>query len=246
MTDYRPTVRESPNDFPPGSLERRLSEFNAKERFALIQRVIGVSVAPHPGFLAETLRRCGIEARADRVFCAMDYHLDWLYAALMKDCMDSEPMPLVADEHGNFPVTGSQQDADFVMCFTSNGADGKPVTHLLLIEAKGVGAWNSRQMARKLRQYRAMRPAFARNPQIRPRLVLMSSEDPFGKESRQSAEFRSLLSDFKDFGEVAWVELRMSETHMVTRLRDEGRDDGPYTRWMVTSRTAVNASTEQD
>lgn len=246
MGDYTPAFNDSLNDFPPGSLEHRLSVFNAKERFALIQRVTGMSIAPSPAFLAETLQSCGIEANAGRVFCAMDYHLDWLYAALMKDQLDPEPMPLVADEYGSFPVTGRQQDADFVMCFTAKNADGNPVTHLLLIEAKGVGAWDSDQVAEKLKQYRAMRPAFARNPHVCPRLVLMSPDDPRRKESRQSTRFRGLLADFKDFGEVAWVKMPMPETHMVNRLRDEGRKDGPFTRWKVSNRSRANASTEQD
>jgi hypothetical protein len=45
--------------FPPDSLEYKLSRLNANERFALIQRMLGVQFVPHADFLNEVLARCG-------------------------------------------------------------------------------------------------------------------------------------------------------------------------------------------
>jgi hypothetical protein len=230
-------MTDKPQDFPEESLEHRLALFNAKERFALIQRVLGVKVVPHAGFLDEILEACNINAKPENVFCAMDFHLDWLYAALIKNPLNEEPLPLVPDAAGQFPVTGSQQDADFVMCFTERDGVGRSETHLLLIEAKGVGAWDTGQMMMKLRQYRAMKPAFERNPNVRPRLILMSPKDPFENATRQNSEFLSALKAFEDFGEIRWIELKMEETFRVVRCNVEGRPNGNSpTHWKLQPR----------
>ncbi|WP_116345197.1 hypothetical protein [Cupriavidus taiwanensis] len=225
--------------FPVGSLEYRLSRFNAKERFALIQRVLGVAIAPHADFMTEVLAKCAITNRPENVFCAMDFHLDWLYAALMNESLvEDEPMPLVAGENDHFPVTGKQQDADFIMCFTENSGNGAlPVTHLLLIEAKGVGSWDTLQIASKFNQYRAMRPAFARNPNVRTRLILMSQKDPEENRTRQNSEFLAELQGFRDFGVPVWVHLPMENTLSVVRCNADRTPNGKTpTHWKLESR----------
>jgi hypothetical protein len=237
-TDHKMTTRLSER-FPIGSLEYRLSRFNAKERFALIQRVLGVTFAPHAGFMAEVLAKCNITIRPENVFCAMDFHLDWLYAALMNEnLVEGEPMSLAAGENDYFPVTGRQQDADFVMCFTDKACNGAPpVTHLLLIEAKGVGSWDTQQIASKFNQYRAMRSAFARNPNVRPQLILMSQKDPEENRTRQNSEFLGELQRFRDFGMPVWVHLPMEETLSVVRCNDDGTPNGKTpTHWKLESR----------
>jgi hypothetical protein len=101
-------MTDKPQDFPEESLEHRLALFNAKERFALIQRVLGVKVVPHAGFLDEILEACNITAKPENVFCAMDFHLDWLYAALMKK-----------SAHRRTPAAGTGRDRPV-------SGDGKP------------------------------------------------------------------------------------------------------------------------
>ncbi|MFL9913990.1 hypothetical protein PQR75_00995 [Paraburkholderia fungorum] len=229
--------------FPAESLEYKLGRFNAKERFALIQRVLGVEFVPHDDFLGEVLAKCGIDAKPENVFCAMDFHLDWLYAALMShELRPDEPLPLLAGESGAFPVTGRQQDADFVICFTERPANAPAITHLLLVEAKGVGSWDTKQMRSKLAQYRAMKPAFERNPNVRPRLVLMSPLNPISSATRQSAAFRAVLDSFKDFGEVVWVGLPVENTFSVVRCNAKGTPDGRTpTHWKLALRQAAQS-----
>jgi hypothetical protein len=221
--------------FKKGSLECRLSRFNAKERFALIQRVLGVDFVPHDDFVAEILRECEIMADHRDVFCAMDFHLDWLYAALInKELNPDLRMPLVADKDFGAPVTGRQQDADFILCFTDEASDK---THLLLIEAKGVGSWDTKQIRSKLNQYRAMREAFAANPNVAPRLILMSQKDPNGKKAGPTLEFLRVIDEFKDFGKVVWLELPMPTTYAVVRCLEDGtpNKDAP-TNWKLQER----------
>jgi hypothetical protein len=239
MTTGRNVLTSLSGRLPVASLEYRLSRFNAKERFALIQRVLGTPFAPHPDFVEEVLTKCDIATKPQSIFCAMDYHLDWLYAALMsEDLAENEPGLLVAGADNHFPVTGKQQDADFVMCFTEAGGNSAPpITHLLLIEAKGVGSWDRRQMASKFNQYRAMRPAFARNPNVKPRLVLMSQRNPQMNKTRQNSDFLAELDGFRDFGAPVWVGLSMEETLSVVRCSADGKPNGATpTHWKLESR----------
>lgn len=221
MTDHtNVAITDQPDAFHEGSLERRLGRFNAKERFALIQRVMGVSFVPHADFLEEVLKKCQVQAIPDRVFCAMDFHLDSLYAALMNPAMDEAPRPLTPDEYGNVPVTGTPEDADFLICFSEKKGPGS-ATHLLLFEAKGVGEFGSTQMLRKLEHYRAMKHAFDANPDIKPVLFLVSPNDPLVKETKQSEPLRAILAEFKKIFPVHHIEMKMpGELMMVTRLRD--------------------------
>ncbi|SOE97708.1 hypothetical protein SAMN05414139_10865 [Burkholderia sp. D7] len=224
-------ITDQPDAFPEGSLERRLGRFNAKERFALIQRVMGVNFVPHADFLDEVLKKCDVQATPDRVFCAMDFHLDWLYAALMNPSMDEAPRPLTPDEHGNVPVTGTSEDADFLICFSEEQGPGS-ITHLLLFEAKGVGEFGSTQMLQKLKHYRAMKHAFDANPDIKPVLFLVSPNDPLVKDTKQSEPLRAILAEFESIFPVHHIGMRMPEQlRMVTRLRDgEGQ---PFTAWKL-------------
>jgi hypothetical protein len=200
-------------EFDKGSLEWRLSKFNAKERFALIQRILGVHFVPHADFLKEVTGEGFIPLPED-VFCAMDFHLDWLYAALMN-------IELVEKKALTFDIgtiTGKQQDVDFVLCFTDKA---RHETHLLLIEAKGFGSWDTAQMKSKFLQYRAMKAAFALNPDVKPRLILMSPVDPFGNQTPQNEKFRAEVDAFTDFGaKPVWVEMAMPETFAVVRCTE--------------------------
>ncbi|KXU87129.1 hypothetical protein CR51_35940 [Caballeronia megalochromosomata] len=197
-----------PKGFEEGSLEYRLSKFNAKERFALIQRILGVHFVPHADFQKEVIGE-GFVPRPEEVFCAMDFHLDWL-----KELVEGKALKF---ESGT--ITGKQQDVDFVLCFTNKLHNE---THLLLIEAKGVGNWDTAQMESKFAQYRAMKAAFDLNKDVKPRLILMSPTDPFENETRQNEKFRAAVKGFTDFGaKPVWVKMPMQKTFAVVRCLDD-------------------------
>ncbi|MFM0140405.1 hypothetical protein [Caballeronia grimmiae] len=200
------------NVFDNGSLEWRLSKFNAKERFALIQRILGVHFLPHGDLLKEVIGE-GFIPKPEEVFCAMDFHLDWLYAALMnKEFVEGKAFPF---ESG--AITGKQQDVDFVLCFTDKA---RKETHLLLIEAKGYGSWDTAQIESKFNQYRAMKAAFDQNSDVKPRFILMSPVNPFEHPTPHNQKFREAVMAFTEFSAPPmWVKLEMQETFAVVRCR---------------------------
>jgi hypothetical protein len=189
------------------TLQHRLKLFNAKERFALVSHILGnASFEPAADFMRNITELYGVSSVPYAVYGAMDYHLDWLYAALLDPGIDA-PMPLSFDERGCGPVTGSQEDVDFLVCFSvdeKSADDGQPVTYLVLVEAKGVTNWGTPQLASKLARFRTMQAAFRANPNVRTKLLLMSPADP-RLETRQNEALRQVLTDFEDFGSVDWL-----------------------------------------
>ena len=64
-----------------------LESFNRKERFFLLAQALGCSNSGEPAFSLSDSFRTQLNANIDvaiplKVFVAMDYHLDWLQAAL--------------------------------------------------------------------------------------------------------------------------------------------------------------------
>ena len=104
----------------------------------------------------------GLTDSAKCVFAGMDYHLDWLFAALLaarasvdlKEGASFSPVAMAAHAgvpgvkslHTDFrPVTGSQEDVDLLVVYD----DGQKLA-MLFIEAKGSAAFDRVQLARKL------------------------------------------------------------------------------------------------
>lgn len=90
----------------------------------------------------EEKRRC--------VFAGMDYHLDWLYAALIRTCKGEESGPLddgsECSDDSLRPIIGIQEDLDLLVVY----ADDQNRVEILCIEAKGDASFNKVQLARKL------------------------------------------------------------------------------------------------
>ena len=151
---------------------RNLKLFNAKERdhlmrYAYLGARDDYEVAST--FLSEEidwdLRRVadlGLSPSAACVFAGMDYHLDWLHAALWTARHSPEwtpgapypPVPM--DAHAPVSrvdalytdfrtVSGSQEDIDLLVVY----ADGDRLA-VLFIEAKGAAKFDKVQLARKL------------------------------------------------------------------------------------------------
>lgn len=156
------------------TLIRNLKLFNAKERDHLMRAAylgVGKPYGDETKFLSEDfdkkLKRHAIEMGLDDtarcVFAGMDYHLDWLFAALWITANVSNwdgksvngiSAPLeshkavdrIKNLHSDFrPVTGTQEDIDLLVVY----ADGKKLV-ILFIEAKGSADFDQVQLARKL------------------------------------------------------------------------------------------------
>lgn len=113
-----------------------LKRFNRKERNWLIRDALGTSAeALSEDFrkrLADTIRTRDpdFQLQAD-AWWVTDYHLDWLVAALTM-MIEGEATARKPHPNPNAVVQGNQQDIDLLI------ASG---TNLVLVEAKGVGAW---------------------------------------------------------------------------------------------------------
>ena len=155
-----------------------LESFNRKERFFLVAQALNgrrdkPAFEPNADFLKEL---CGkvdapVPEKGKRVFVAMDYHLDWLYASLVL----AHP-----DKYGDSPfrndsniITGNQRDADLLVAFQVANC-----YHLILVEAKCYGSWDNDQMNGKATRLKLI---FGNEggeyPDVRPYFSLMSPNE---------------------------------------------------------------------
>lgn len=163
-----------------------LEQFNRKERFFLFLRATGKDELKLSTEFEEQLsKKIGVKV-PDCAYAATDYHLDWLAASvkayqsgLSEEQYIGKPFP----NHGEQKtVKGSQEDIDLLIAFKEKGTDSY---HVILVEAKGYGSWDSAQLRSKAERLKQIFP----NPDkdgIRPHFCLLSPKKP----QRLSAEIR--------------------------------------------------------
>lgn len=121
------------------ALVRSLQSFNRKERYWLLRDAIGMQPISQD-YRQRLGHKLGISIPED-AWWAIDYHFDWLHAALV--CMNEDNLtdlyrPRLND--GIKAVRGNQEDIDLLIAFENN---------LILVEAKGETAWSTGQMKSK-------------------------------------------------------------------------------------------------
>lgn len=130
------------------------------------------------------------------VFAAMDYHLDWLYAALFLACSEKEEgirvevdkrcraIPDCGESDPTLrPISGSQEDVDLLVVFEK----GEKVV-VLFIEAKGAASVDKKQLKRKLtRLGHILEESGARNC-LECKFVLVGREPNIQRESEELLE----------------------------------------------------------
>ena len=185
------------------TLVRNLKLFNAKERDHLMRAAyLGVS-KPYEDttkFLSDdfdTKLKLHVkeleldESQTRCVFAGMDYHLDWLFAALWMTAnhpnWDGNPddkicLPLethktvdgINNLHSDFRlITGTQEDIDLLVVYT----DGKKLA-MLFIEAKGSAAFDRVQLGRKLIRLDRIIAQADSELQMQCRLILVAPKKP--------------------------------------------------------------------
>lgn len=251
-------------------LVRNLTGLNAKEREHLIRWAYRGDM---PGLLSDSLINALqqqsppiIAASAECVFAGMDYHLDWLYAALYLSCRGLTVEQACAQGIGEAlqreaadndaslqPVTGTQEDTDLLAVF----ADGEK-TEVLCIEAKGVGSFGGTQLARKLvrlgNMLRSVKPLLPAS--FSCRLVLAGPDRPYAvRASDDIAAYvsrtlrdRALAAHLADLpGQLgkgcSFVTLdRFPASLMkVTRFGDATSGPKAFTHWKITRRYGRDA-----
>lgn len=167
-----------------------LDAFNRKERFALIRQALGLAnFTPSFTFVQALASRAGADiAGATSATAWMDYHLDWLYAALVLDATPGQatfPSPQWpgADPGADaLNVNANQEDIDLLVAVTT-----KEKVHLFLVEAKWETAWQTAQMVSKLKRLRLLFGQHGdSHPNVVPHLVLASKRMP--KHLRKKVE----------------------------------------------------------
>ena len=201
---------------------------NRKERHHLLEAVTGGPFVLAPGFrkkLVHALRGRLAQTRlrrlpADIPFIAMDYHLDWVWAALCKTAGDDGIFGAVW-VNGKKMITGTQEDIDLLIAFPDSRR--RHVTHVIFIEAKGDTAWGNRQFERKIKRLAdivALNKKF-KGPRIVPYLVLVSPREP------ERLNPKSLVPWMKGSGSsipVAWTRLDRSGPKQTYKIK-QGRTD---------------------
>ena len=160
-----------------------LESFNRKERFFLVAQALG-----NPKFeLSDDFRQklgdtVGVSIPTEKVFVAMDYHLNWVHASLVL----SRP-----EKYGNSPFRRDpdivkprdQQDVDLLVAF-----EEKPFFNLIFIEAKGYDDGKladysrkdpSDQLEKKVRRLTKIFDSYGKDfSDVKPRLCLVLGKEP--------------------------------------------------------------------
>ena len=121
-----------------------LESFNRKERFFLVAQALGQKRGDgKPAFTLspEFREKLGkklevtIPEEPEKVFVAMDYHLNWVHASLvLAHCTDEEERSYLLNLEGT--TDDNQQDVDLLVAFK----DAAGIYHLIFIEAKAYDA----------------------------------------------------------------------------------------------------------
>ena len=127
-----------------------LESFNRKERFFLISHALGLrSNSDEPAFsLSNCFRKqlntnidVAIPPEPEGVFVAMDYHLDWLQAALiLAHTNQDEKSKFCNGSKEDQVIKGTQEDIDLLVAFKAGEK-----FHLILVEAKAYSGWTNKQ-----------------------------------------------------------------------------------------------------
>ena len=167
-------------------LLENLRKFNRKERFFLLRHAIGCKYFNLSDGFCRSLEVAFGTNLPKTPYFAIDYHLDWLYAAAFL----ATPAARDAEKQGKttFPMpkkpgllTATQEDIDLLVAFPD--ASDETVTHLLLLEAKGVTGWTNKQLRSKAKRLEAI---FGTNGDewshqgvaIKPRFAIISPKQP--------------------------------------------------------------------
>lgn len=206
------------------NLISNLHRFNSKERFFLVSEVIGnQDFTPSSKFLNELSTTLNIKIKPP-TFSAMDYHLDWLYASLVVSI--NQDFSMIHSNEDSI-IRAQQEDIDFVFAFEEDA-----ITHLVLIEAKGVTGWTNEQLKSKAKRLIEIFGDDGKNwKNVVPHFVITSPNQPKRLDTTFCAKWMLVNN------QLPWVKLKTPDNLIaVTRCNDSGNRDKNGRFWKVISR----------
>jgi hypothetical protein len=161
------------------SLIDYLRMFNRKERYWLLKWSLG-GFEPGQSFRQLVRKELKLDVPTDpeSTFLAMDYHLNWIYAALVlaREGKLGEPYENPMCEVDGSPsrvIEGNQEDVDLLLAFESEAK-----TQLVMFEAKLDSPWSSKQVRRKAERLQRIFTAADCLSTVQPHFVLVSPVEP--------------------------------------------------------------------
>lgn len=155
-----------------------LERFNRKERFLLVGWALGnEDFTLGKAFIERLNRELELSISPAGAFVAMDYHLDWLWASLVlgteggEDTSHENPSEVVRKDGRSTRVIGAtQEDVDLIIAYNQG-----VVSHIVIIEAKGVTGWTNKQMESKAERLKAyFGDEGGKWPSVTPHFVIVS------------------------------------------------------------------------
>ena len=187
-----------------------LESFNRKERFVLMSQALG-NFQLSDNFRRKLGETIGLTIPAGS-FTAMDYHLEWLTAALYaQECSDADK---IFDNPQQQVIKGNQEDIDLLVAF-----QGGEQYHIVLVEAKGATGWTNKQMLSKANRLEQIFGSEGnRYPGVLPHICLMSPRRP---HQLKASKWPGWMS--RDDGSYIWLKLDFPKgKKMVTRCDADG------------------------
>jgi len=199
-----------------------LEQLNRKERFFLIGLALG-----NPKFKLDEsfLKKLNNEFHTDikgRTFVAMDYHLNWIFAAA--ELAVGTPVHDNIYDNKDKVIDGTQTDVDLLIAYEDNGG----FTNLVMLEAKGVTSYDNVQFRHKIDRFTKI---FGENgnrfEKVKPYFGLISPKEP------KNLDVDYCPSWLKVDGRIPWFEMDMSDRLVVFGCDRQGNSNEKREFWTV-------------
>lgn len=205
------------------SFINNLQRFNRKERYFLIGMALGnPEFKLNSAFRQQLSKKYGL-AVPDAAFVAMDYHLNWIFAAAAL-AFDNPVRDNIFANKGGI-VDGTQEDVDLLVAFE----DKFSMNHVIMLEAKGFTAFSNRQFKHKIDRLRSIFGEDGhRWPEVKPYFGLVSP-----RESRK-LQAEICPSWLKVENEIPWFEMPLPDNRLILYGCDkQGRPNQERAFWTV-------------
>jgi hypothetical protein len=209
--------------FMSRNLLENLKSFNSKERFFIVGYALGnPDFKPCKSFCAEVGKKLRL-SMPKNVFCAMDYHLDWLYASLQ--ITEAKSIEGIYPNKGKI-IRAQQEDVDFLMAYEEDG-----IAHIIIIEAKGFTGWTNSQLQSKAERLRDIFGKNGRNWKgVIPHFAIISPKEP---KRIDCAHWPAWMAPQRN---IAWIPLFLENKLRVSRCNINGTLSKNGKFWKVLER----------